>query len=306
MSSIEIMVPYFDRLDLLRSTVLSVLGQSDPDWRLTVVDDSPGEDGTEMWLASLGHPRIRYRHNARNLGINRNFQQCIELAEADLVVIMGADDVMLPDYVRTVRAAHLAFPEASIIQPGVQVIDEEGAPTSGLVDSAKRAFYAPRVTGPTVLGGEHLALSLLRGNWLYFPSLAWRTRAARAAGFRDGLDVVQDLALALDLVVRGERLLVDPTVCFQYRRHRTSVSAWRAADGSRFVEEKRFFLDEAVRMRRLGWNRAATAASRHVSSRINALTMLPGAVRARHRTGIRNLARHAFSRADSTPRQPAP
>ncbi|MDQ3887297.1 MAG: glycosyltransferase [Actinomycetota bacterium] len=297
MSSIEILVPYFNRLDLLRSTVLSVLGQSDPDWRLTVVDDSPGNDGTEMWLASLGDSRVRYRHNARNLGINRNFQQCIDLADSELVVILGADDVMLPDYVRTVRAAHLAFPDASIIQPGVQVIDVDGAPTSGLVDSAKRALYAPRVAGPTLLGGEELALSLLRGNWLYFPSLTWRTQAARAAGFREGLHVVQDLALVLDLVIRGERLLVDPTVCFQYRRHRTSVSAWRAADGSRFVEEKRFFAGEAARMRCHGWHRAANAASHHVSSRINALTMLPGAVWARDRTGIRNLARHAFSRA---------
>ena len=187
--------------------MLSVLGQSDPDWRLTLVDDNPGNDGTEVWLASLGDSRVRYRHNARNLGINRNFQQCIDLADSELVVIIGVDDVMLPDYVRTVRAAHLAFR------------------------------------------------------------------------------------------MRGERLLVDPTVWFQYRRHRTSVSAWRAADGSRFLEKERFFVGEAARMRRHGWHRAANAASRHVSSRINALTMLAGAMRARDRTGIWNLARHALSRA---------
>jgi hypothetical protein len=34
----------------------------------------------------------------------------------------------------------------------------------------------------------------------------------------------------------------------------------------------------------------------HVSSRLHALTYLPAAVRNRHRTGMRNLATHAFGR----------
>ena len=44
----------------------------------------------------------------------------------------------------------------------------------GLADRVKRHVYAPRGPGETVLYGEPLATSLLRGNWLYFPSLAWR------------------------------------------------------------------------------------------------------------------------------------
>lgn len=189
------------------------------------------------------------------------------------------------------------FPEVTIVQPGVQVIDEHGAPARGLVDSAKRVLYAPRVSGRTELAGEQLATSLLRGNWLYFPSLAWRSAAVREVGFREGLDVVQDLALVLDLVERGAQLVVDAEVCFSYRRHRASDSSWRALDGSRFVEERSFFLDEAVRMESRGWHRAARVARRHTSSRLNALTLLPAAVRKRHRSGMRVLARHAFGPA---------
>jgi hypothetical protein len=149
----------------------------------------------------------------------------------------------------------------------------------------------------TELGGEELAASLLRGNWLYFPSIAWRSAAVREVGFRDGLEVVQDLALVLDLVERGARLVVDPEVCFSYRRHRASCSSWRALDGSRFIEERSFFLDEAVRMQTCGWHQAARSARRHTSSRLNALTLLPMALGKRHRSGIRVLARHAFGPA---------
>lgn len=296
MTVVDVMLPYYNRPDLLHLAVRSLLGQDDPNWRLTVVDDGPGRDGVQAWLDALGESRVRYVHNASNLGINRNFQKCLDLAEHDLLVIMGADDVMLPNYVRTVRSAFHVFPEVTMVQPGVRVIDEHGNSATGLADLAKRRLFAPRLSQPTVLGGQDLAVSLLRGNWLYFPSVAWQTEAAQSVGFRPGLDVVQDLALVLDLVARGETLLVEPQVCFHYRRHSASVSSAKATDGSRFAEEREFFDGEALRMTTLGWTRAATAARRHLSSRINALTMLPASVRARQRQGTRILASHILQR----------
>ena len=106
--------------------------------------------------------------------------------------------------------------------------------------------------------------------------------------------MVQDLALVLDLVLDGESLLVDPTPVFRYRRHRGSVSSAHAADGRRFAEERAFFLDTAARMDARGWTRAARAARRHLSSRINAVLRLPSAVAQRDTGGARVLARHAF------------
>ncbi|MGH3898540.1 MAG: glycosyltransferase family 2 protein [Pseudonocardiaceae bacterium] len=294
MSTVDVMLPYYGPVDLMQATVRSVLAQWDPDWRLTVVDDHCPEPGIADWFASLGDERIRYLRNEQNLGANRNFQRCVDLLEHDVIVIIGGDDLMLPNYLSSVRAAFVEFPRAAIVQPGVQVIDEYGAPARGLVDAAKRLLYAPRVGVRTELGGEELAASLLRGNWLYFPSVAWRSAAGREVGFREGLNVVQDLALVLDLVERGARMVVDPEVCFFYRRHRASDSSWRALDGSRFVEERAFFLEEAARMQSRGWHRAARIARRHTSSRLNALTLLPTAARKRHRSGMRALARHAF------------
>jgi hypothetical protein len=145
-----------------------------------------------------------------------------------------------------------------------------------------------------VLAGEELAVSLLRGNWLYFPSLCWRTGPLQRTGFREGLSVVQDLALVLDLVLAGETLLVVPAPGFRYRRHRASVSAALAADGRRFTEERAFFRETADRMAAHGWTRAARVARLHLSSRINALTQLPLALRNRQADGVRTVARHAF------------
>jgi glycosyltransferase involved in cell wall biosynthesis len=297
MTTIDIMLPYYGPVDLMKATVRSILNQDDPDWRLTVVDDGYPDDSIPGWFSSLGDDRVRYLRNEKNLGANRNYQKCLGLVEHDLVVIMGADDLMLPNYVRTIRAANEAHPKAAMIQPGVQVIDGDGVPTRTLVDETKRLVYSPRLkAGRKVMRGEELAVSLLRGNWLYFPALCWRSDAIVGLGFREGLDTIQDLALVMDLVERGEELVVDAEVCFQYRRHRASDSSWRALEGTRFIEERNFFVDVAERMDALGWKRAARASRNHISSRLNALTLLPLALRKRHKAGVRNLTRHVLGR----------
>ena len=49
-------------------------------------------------------------------------------------------------------------------------------------------------------------------------------------GFREGLNVVQDMALILDITMRGGSLYYDPQVAFMYRRHGGSDSSWRALE----------------------------------------------------------------------------
>ncbi|HVV14492.1 glycosyltransferase [Amycolatopsis sp.] len=293
MTAVDILIPYYGDEELLRVAVSSVLEQDDPRWRLTVVDDCD-VPGVADWFAGLGDDRVRYLRNPENLGVTGNFNRCLELIEQELVVLMGCDDRLLSNYVCTVLAAHEAVPEAGIIQPGVRLIDGEGHPTRTLVDEAKRRVYAPKVRGKLLMSGEQLALSLVRGDWLYFPSLCWTASSLKQVRFREDLRVIQDLALMLELVIRGESLLVDETVCFEYRRHAASESSATAQSGSRFVEAGRFFAETAERLREHGWTRAARAARRHVSSRLFALTLLPGTLLARERESAKALARHAF------------
>jgi GT2 family glycosyltransferase len=291
--TLDIMLPYYGDVALMQAAVRSVLAQSDPGWRLTVVDDGQ-EAGVPEWFGQLGDARVRYLRNPHNLGVTGNFQRCVDLADHPYLVLMGTDDVMLPNYVATIRSVLEQHPGIGLVQPGVQVIDASGELTDTLADRVKRRLYAPRRTGRLVLGGEELATSLLRGNWLYFPSLCWRTEAIKAVGFREDLLVIQDLALIIDLLERGERLAVDPTVCFSYRRHAVSYSSLGASAGTRFTEARRYFLDVADRMDARGWHRAARVARRYVSSRLHAITLLPAAIKGGQAEGVRTLSRHAF------------
>ncbi|MFD9166117.1 glycosyltransferase family 2 protein [Streptomyces sp. NPDC059558] len=292
MSRFEILLPYYGDVTLMQDAVRSVLAQDGDDWRLTVVDDGR-EPGVPEWFEQLADPRVRYLRNERNLGVTGNFNRCVELAEYEYLVLMGCDDLMHPNYLQVVRAAADREPTAAMIQPGVQVIGTDGLPFDTLGDRTKRKIYAPKGPGRALLGGEELATSLLRGNWLYFPSICWRTEAVKRFGFRTDLGVIQDLALVVDLLVAGETLATTPEVCFSYRRHAESESSAKAYTGHRFEEAKRFFVETADRLDRHGWPRAAKVSRLHLSSRLHALTLLPGAARKAGRPGVSAMLRHA-------------
>ncbi|MEV4611746.1 glycosyltransferase family A protein [Kitasatospora sp. NPDC049258] len=295
MGTFDFMLPYYGDVRLMQDAVRSVLAQTDPDFRLVVIDDGK-EPEVPGWFAELGDDRVHYRRNEQNLGITKNFQKCVELSEADHVVIMGCDDLLHPHYLETVRAILKENPGAGMVQPGVEVIDGEGKVTSGLADNTKRLLYAPQVKGRRLMAGEELAVSVLRGNWLYFPSITWRGEALRSVNFRDDYSVIQDLALVVDLLELGEQMVIDnSTTVFRYRRHAVSESSVQAFSGTRFTEAERYFSAVADRMDARGWSKAAKAARFHSASRFHALTMLPGALKRGQRDGARVLARHAFT-----------
>ena len=287
--TVDILFPYYGDVAMMKQAVLSVVGQTNPDWRLIVVDDGYPDDSIPGWFESLKDERITYMRNETNLGANANYRKCLTFVENELVTVMGADDVMLPNYVQWLVDAAAMHPEASIFQPGVVVIDEHNGLSNTLVEQTK-AFYRPK--GEAVLKGEELAVSLLRGAWFYFPSLGWRKDAIVGTGFREGLNVIQDMALILDITMRGGSLYYDPQVAFMYRRHGGSDSSWRALEGTRFEEERRYYNTMVEEMSALGWKKAARVARIRFSSRAHALTLLPKAALAKKWQGVKNLAEH--------------
>ena len=293
--SLEIFVPFWGDPDLLYATLDSIRAQTDPRWTAVVVDDCYPDESVAAHFAAEADPRIRYLRNEQNLGITQNYERCRDLATGDLMMFMGCDDLMHPAFVATVLAAHDAHPDAAIVQVGVEVIDERGEVSVPLGDRVKRAIM-PHVSERTVLSGEQLATSLLRGNWLYWPALVFRREVLAQHPFREGLPIVQDLALVIDMVAAGESLVLDPTVCFSYRRHSQSASGTSLLDGSRFRDDRRYYAGAAEQMRTHGWSRAARAARQRWTSRLHAVSLLPTALRPGNRGALRSLVRHATAR----------
>jgi glycosyltransferase involved in cell wall biosynthesis len=289
----EIVMPFWGSFDYLREAVQSVQAQSDPDWRLLVFDDHYPDTEPGQWVQALADPRVRYERASANHGVGGAFRVSAQSMSAPFGIIMGCDDVLLPGFVERARLLTAAYRKASVIQPGVVVINDIGEPHLPWADRLKRAIM-PRSPRPTVIAGEALATSLLAGNWAYFPSLIWNADALRRYPFDDMATIVPDLKLLLDIAADGGQLVIDDEPVFLYRRHRGSVSSEGAAQGWRFDEERKLFAAEHARFRAKGWNRAARAAALHWTSRLHALSVVPSALRAGALRGALGLIRHAL------------
>jgi len=294
--TLEIFCPFWGDPALLFEAVESVREQNDPHWRLIVIDDCYPDESVAGRLAALDDDRILYVRNEINVGITENFRESVRRATTDHIAIMGCDDRLQPNYVGLMRRMIRENPEADVIQPGVAVIDEHGAASSPLVDRVKHVVLAPRTDGRTVvLTAEEMATSLIRGDWLYWPSLVFRTETLRRVDFREGLAVIQDLALLMDIAFGGGSLAYTPEIAFSYRRHSSSASQTTLLDGRRFTDERGYYrMARDIALDR-GWRRTARVARARLMSRLHAVTVLPLVLRRGNRAALRAALAHIFA-----------
>ncbi|MCS3842095.1 glycosyltransferase family 2 protein [Microbacterium sp. AK031] len=292
----EIFVPFWGDPELLYETVASVLAQSDPEWRMIVIDDCYPDENVPAYFAALDDPRVTYVRNEVNLGITENYREAIRRASSPYITILGCDDLMHPEYLRVIKRAMVRIPDADVIQPGVVVIDEHGVEGLPLVDHVKQRLLAPKpVDGIAVLRGSEMATSLIRGDWLYWPSLTFRTETLKRIDFRDGLPIIQDLALLMDVAFDDGSLVFVPDVVFSYRRHGSSASQKTLLDGRRFADERTYYRQAVALAKAKGWSRTARTARMRTMSRLHAVTELPGVLRHGNRAGLQSTLAHIFA-----------
>lgn len=297
---IDVLLPFHGRVDHFREAVRSVLEQTSPDWRLVVVDDAYPED-VSGWLTELADPRISYHRNDANFGFARTFQVCLELATAEHVVLLGGDDRLLPSYIDVVGTAARRT-GATMVHPGVTVIDDDGHRHQPLTDRVK-SLLRRRSRHGRLLTGERVATTLMHGAWTYFPSICWRREALLEQGFDPSFGLALDVRAIVGLLMSGGSMLLLDDVLFEYRRHNASASMKAAHSADRFRQERAFHDHMAFELAAHGWPRAARAARIRAASRLHAATRLPAAVRSDPAVA-RDLLRHIVNAEKGPSMQP--
>jgi glycosyltransferase involved in cell wall biosynthesis len=122
----SIIIPAF-KAQHLRQAVQSVLAQSCGDYELLVVDDSPHELKTE--LTDFHDHRIYYHRTPHNLGgqdPSRTWSYALQFAKGELIILLGDDDELAPNYLEEMKRLAGQHPAASIYRARLQLTDEDG------------------------------------------------------------------------------------------------------------------------------------------------------------------------------------
>ena len=111
---ISVLLPtYKSELNIVE-TLKSLLGQTERDFEILLLDEPDSNDRTCQLVESLGDPRIRVRPNPRHLGLAETLNRGIELARGEYLARADAGDLYPPNRFEKQLAYMTAHPEVGV------------------------------------------------------------------------------------------------------------------------------------------------------------------------------------------------
>ncbi|MFC3476374.1 glycosyltransferase family 2 protein [Halobacterium litoreum] len=123
--TVSVVIPTYNRADVLGKAIDSVLAQTYEDIEVVVVDDA-STDGTERLLDE--YETVQYYCFEENQGANAARNKGIELAEGEFVAFLDADDYWKPDKLERQLEAFDDAPEnCGLVHTAIEIQDFDGA-----------------------------------------------------------------------------------------------------------------------------------------------------------------------------------
>lgn len=256
MSTLQVIIPAYNAGAFIAETLDSVLSQRGCGPIEIIVLDNASTDNTPEVLQRYRAQGVRYMRNAVNVGSVGNHNLGLEMATADYLKLLSADDVLLPDILASQMAALDLHPRAGLVTCDFLETDD------GL-----RPIGEVRML-PGLLDGREAVRRCARGmiNRLGSPSsLMLRRSAVMGLRFDTDYKWLPDLDFAARVLQNSDYVNVDRFGLY-YRRHGGSDTAVTCVDELRTREELRFvrcyggglqarlrMIWRAARRRRLGY-----------------------------------------------------
>lgn len=132
---LSICIPTYNAGRFIEDAIKSVLQQDFTDFEILVVDNA-SEDSTPRVVQKFGN--VHYIRNKHNLGIARNWNECIRHTHGEYIYIFHADDLMFPGNLAKKVAFLDKHPRVGFVHSGIILIDEMGHPIGrGWVDGTQ-------------------------------------------------------------------------------------------------------------------------------------------------------------------------
>src|SRR5437879_6713033 len=97
--AVSVCIPARNCATYLTDAIESVLAQDRTDYELVICDNASTDD-TQRTCAAYRHPRLRYIRFDTFVGQAANWNRCLERAAGHYVVLLHADDMLAPGFVR--------------------------------------------------------------------------------------------------------------------------------------------------------------------------------------------------------------
>jgi len=211
---VSIIVPTYNRLDYLKLTLQSMLGQTYQNIEIIVVDDGSEGDDNERYCEQF--PEIRYIKIENFGGPARPRNIGIDAANGDFIAFTDDDDIWLPKKLENQVAILNKQTEYGLVHGPCIVIDEAGEETGEIIG---------RPGTPEVKHGD--VKMRMMGNWtLMMPTPLLRRELVQEVGYfsEEIPPALEDVEFWVRCSFHTKLYYLDePQV--QYRKHSNNISA---------------------------------------------------------------------------------
>ena len=224
-AAVSVLIPTYNRADLLPATLNSILSQRHPADEIIVVDDGSTDDTEAVCAAFL--PRIQY-HRIANSGVCRARDVAASFATSPYIAFSDSDDLWREDKLEKQLALHLQHPEVEYSFTNFAIVTDSAWSEKTKFEDAPEGYFA-RCDTPSV--GILLCEEPFYDRLLFFqpifPSTTMMTRDFyhRIGGYKDFLGRVQseDLEFALRCALNAPiGIVTEPVVGI--RKHTSNFS----------------------------------------------------------------------------------
>jgi glycosyltransferase involved in cell wall biosynthesis len=213
MTRVSIVLPTFNRLEILRGTIASVFAQSSPDFELVIADDGSDEE-TRAFLSQLECARVRVLQLEHSGSPATTRNAALAAASGEFVAFLDSDDSWLPEKLALQVAALDARPECAWSYTAFTRVDARGE----LLADERTRRWRPcegRIFEEVLRGEASIRTPCV---------MARRSALAACGGFDARIAACEDYDLWLRLALHSPVVLIDRPLT----RVRTGQSGYSA------------------------------------------------------------------------------
>lgn len=223
MPAVSVIIPTYNRANLIGRAIRSVLNQTYQDLELLVIDDG-STDGTDDVVRGFADPRIHYLRRDSNGGASAARNTGIRRAKGRYMAFLDSDDEWLPEKLER----QIPLFQDSPHHPGVTYtacywVDQAGTVT---------------VERPTVRGDIFLQLAMRA--FLAWPSIIIKREVLAEVGlFDESLPLAEDRDLLIRLAKNTSFDGLDDPLAWIYQDHKGPLE-----DRAAFLADRRPFYEK--------------------------------------------------------------
>jgi glycosyltransferase involved in cell wall biosynthesis len=124
---ISVVIPLFNKGQVIARTIDSVLNQTLPASEIVIINDGSIDNSAEI-VAALARNNLRIKlHSQNNLGASFARNRGVELAKFEHIAFLDADDEWKPDFLIHIQRLYNNFPDCGAYATAYEVVEENGS-----------------------------------------------------------------------------------------------------------------------------------------------------------------------------------